>query len=419
METSRTDLQILIIGTVWPEPNSSAAGSRMIDLIRLFLSQHWQVTFASAAQRSEFSFDLDTLGVTQIQVELNSSSFNDVVSELNPDVVVFDRFMTEEQFGWRVRKECPNALLVLDSEDLHFLRIARQEVVQSGGEPDSIDLRSENAVREIASIYRCDLTLIISTYEMDLLAKQFGLDQRLLHYLPFEVDVITESAKAALPSFEERQHFMTIGNFRHPPNWDSVQYLKNEIWPSIREKLPNAEMHVFGAYATDKHRLLNDESSGFLVKGRTEDPTDEFSTHRVMLAPIRFGAGLKGKLFEAMQCGTPSVTSSFGAEGLSGGLKWGGEVEEDPIDFAQAAVRLYQNKADWLAAQRSAFSIVREVFTDHTHGVDLISKIRLLHTGLAEHRSDNFIGKMLHHHTMRSTEYMSRWIEEKNLRGTS
>lgn len=414
METTTTDLQILIIGTVWPEPDSSAAGTRMIDLVRLFIAQGWSVTFGTSAQKSEFSFDLESLGVKEVPVELNHSSFNGLVAELNPDVVVFDRFMTEEQFGWRVRQECPNALLILDSEDLHFLRIARQEVVKAGGEFTEVDLRSDHAVREVASIYRCDLTLIISSYEMKLLKEQFNMDSNLLHYLPFGVDAISEETKAELPTFEARQHFMTIGNFLHPPNWDAVQFLKNEIWPNIRKELPEVEMHVYGAYASEKHRLLNDPKSGFYVKGRTEDPKEEFQSHRVMLAPIRFGAGLKGKLFEAMQCGTPSVTTAIGAEGMSGGLPWGGKIQDDVVQFSKSAVRLYQNKSEWMAAQKSAFSIVREVFTDPEHGIKLIEKVRSLHSNLKAHRSQNFIGKMLHHHTMRSTEFMSRWIEEKN-----
>ncbi len=100
---------LLIIGYVWPEPNSSAAGSRMLQLIAFFQQQSYQVTFASPAQRTEHMVDLAELNVNSVDISLNCSSFDEFISELKPDVVMFDRFMMEEQFGWRVSEQCPEA----------------------------------------------------------------------------------------------------------------------------------------------------------------------------------------------------------------------------------------------------------------------------------------------------------------------
>ena len=118
--------QLLIIGFVWPEPNSSAAGGRMLQLISLFTDEGYSITFASPAQDSDFMVNLEGYGVDKISIALNCSSFDAFVKELNPTVVLFDRFMMEEQFGWRVAENCPNALRLLDTEDLHCLRLARQ-----------------------------------------------------------------------------------------------------------------------------------------------------------------------------------------------------------------------------------------------------------------------------------------------------
>jgi O-antigen biosynthesis protein len=412
-------MKLLIIGTVWPEPRSSAAGSRMIQLIELFRAEDWQVTFATAAQKSEHSVNLSSLGVIEVAVKLNDASFNEFVSDLEPNVVMFDRFMTEEQFGWRVKKECPQALLLLDLEDLHFLRSARQLALKEGRNLRPADLKSEQAIREIASIYRCDLSLVISSFEVDLLATEFSIHQSMLHYLPFMAGFVTEDEKSGLPNFSQRQHFVTIGNFLHPPNWDSVQYLNAEIWPLIRKELPDAEMHVFGAYASEKHHQLNNPKTGFLIKGRAEDALKKVSEHRVMLAPLRFGAGLKGKLLESMQSGTPSVTTTIGSEAMHANLPWNGMVENDPAQFALAAVKLYSEETSWLKAQSVGFDIVNQLFANREHAEALIEKVRELKSELANHRNQNFIGSMLHHHTMRSTEFMSRWIEEKSARGTS
>jgi len=113
--------QIFIIGSVWIEPQSSAAGSRMLQLVRAFLSQGWKVLFGTAAKRTSNAVALSKLGVTEVSLTLNDASFDRVILEINPTVVLFDRFFIEEQFGWRVAEKCPKALRILDTEDLHCL----------------------------------------------------------------------------------------------------------------------------------------------------------------------------------------------------------------------------------------------------------------------------------------------------------
>ena len=130
---------LVIIGTVWPEPNSTAAGSRMLQLISLFQKQGYEITFLCSASKSDFSFDLSQISVKTKAIQLNDSSFDDEITALNPSVVLFDRFMIEEQYGWRVMENCPNALRILDTEDLHFLRKAREVAFKKNRELDFMD----------------------------------------------------------------------------------------------------------------------------------------------------------------------------------------------------------------------------------------------------------------------------------------
>ena len=174
--------KVLAIGYVWPEPNSSAAGSHMMSLLRLFKRQAWSVEFATPAQETEHMIDLSEEGITSQSIQLNCNSFDQYIEELEPDVVMFDRFMMEEQFGWRVEKVCPNAFKLLDTEDLQFLRNARHEAVKKETELTKAHLYSDLAKREIAAILRCDLSLIISSYEMELLQSEFNIDTKLLHH---------------------------------------------------------------------------------------------------------------------------------------------------------------------------------------------------------------------------------------------
>ncbi|MHB1108117.1 MAG: glycosyltransferase, partial [Lutibacter sp.] len=98
---------LLIIGFIWPEPNSTAAGSRMLQLIELFQKNAFTVTFVCTASKSDKSFNFETLNIQTFDIQLNESSFDALVKEINPDIVLFDRFLTEEQFGWRIAENCP------------------------------------------------------------------------------------------------------------------------------------------------------------------------------------------------------------------------------------------------------------------------------------------------------------------------
>jgi glycosyltransferase involved in cell wall biosynthesis len=406
--------QLLIIGFVWPEPNSSGAGTRMLQIIEVFLKQGWKITFASAASDSEFMFDVTSLGVEKVAIAINDSGFDEFVKALQPTIVMFDRFMVEEQFGWRVAEQCPNALRVLDTIDLHSLRLARQKAAKEQVEFHLDDLFSDTAKREIASILRCDISLLISEVEMDLLQKHYKIDRSLLYYLPFLVDAIDQDTMQSWLPFKDRKDFIFIGNFLHEPNWNAVQYLKESIWPLIRKELPEASMRIYGAYPSQKVLQLHNPKERFLVLGRAKNAFEVVSKARVVLAPLRFGAGAKGKLIEAMQCGTPSVTTTIGAESMNGDLAWNGLIADDPKAIVKAAVGLYQDENLWHQGQQNGMAIVNQRYEKSLFESDFISWILSIQENLKQHRNSNFMGAILHHHTTASTKYMSRWIEAKN-----
>lgn len=409
---------VLILGFVWPEPNSSAAGGRMVQLISIFKEKGFDVTFASPAMDSDYMIDLNSLGVNKKSIALNCSSFDVFVKELNPSIVLFDRFIIEEQFGWRVCENCPDAVRLLDTEDLHCLRLARQKAFKENREFTINDLLVVDvAKREIASILRCDVSLIISEYEIELLNVVFKIDSNLLYYLPLMLEPLEDSKIQNLPSFEERNNFVFIGNFLHEPNWNAVQYLKELIWPLIRKQISEAVLQIYGAYPSQKVLQLNQPKDGFYIMGRADDAQKVVSNARIVLAPLRFGAGIKGKLVEAMQCGTPSVTTTIGAESMCGDLSWNGFIADDSQVFADKAVKLYQDKILWRKAQENGFQIIEKRYLKSLFIGDFVNYILAVQSHLMQHRLHNFMGTLLQHHTLTSTKYMSRWIEEKNKKG--
>lgn len=421
-------LNVVIIGYVWPEPNSSAAGQNMQSIITRCVANKFNVSFLTAASESEHKSDLATFGVDSYPIALNCSSFNVLIEKLRPDVVIFDRYMTEEQFSWRVKESCPDAVRILNTEDLHSLRQARHNAVKQSGDAKDAELNSELAQREIAAILRSDLTLIISEPEMALLTEYYGVPKTQLHYHPL---VIGESPSYSA-AFEARSHFVHIGNFRHAPNWDAVLQLKQNVWPAIKKALPHAELHIYGAYPPKKATQLHNDKQGFLVKGWAEDVTSLMAGAKLLIAPLRFGAGIKGKLLDAMRCSTPSITTWVGAEGIIPSGKseddkgrpqpdvWPGALCSTDIskpevieDYVNQAVSLYTNKDIWESASLQAKRVL-DTFSAKQPDMLLTDKIISLKNDIEAHRKSLFMQSLLWHQTLSASKYMSQWIEAKN-----
>ncbi len=420
--------KVLVIGYVWPEPRSSAASGHVMQILETFLQQGWEITFSSPAGPGEHKADLAELGIREVPIELNSSTFDTFITELAPDIVLFDQFMMEEQFGWRVEKHCPDALRVLETSDLQSLRHARHQRLKdrlkaSADENDFSELfapalceefdlmaNTDLAKREIAALYRCDLNLMISEVEIQLLQDQFGLPADLLHWCPLMIDPPTATPR----TFDDREHFLSIGNFRHAPNWDAVLWMKSTVWPLIRAQLPKAQLHLYGAYTPPKATALHNPAQGFHVMNWAEDALQVMSEARVCLAPLRFGAGIKGKLVDAMLCGTPSVTTPIGAEAMHGDHSWPGAVGVSAQALADEAVRLYRDEAHWQKAQSAGYLLLADRYQHAVHGPALINKLLHCTNNLSQLRTNNFTGSMLRHHLHKSTQYMSQWIEAKN-----
>lgn len=399
---------------MFPEPKSTAAGTRILQLIKFFHNQGFYVVFGSASKHSLNSFDLNCIGVKTINLKLNDISFDEYIKDLNPHCVVFDRFITEEQFGWRVTNCCPKAIRILDTEDLHFLRKARKIANLKTTEFSKDFLKNDIAKRELASIYRCDLSLIISEVEFDILSKELNIDTSLILYLPFLLEFNQILTQQELPDFENRKDFVFVGSFIHPPNADTVTYLKKHIWPKLRKKCPDAFLNIYGSYPKTQHLCLSNKKENFFVHGFVENIDKVLLSSRVLLAPIKFGAGLKGKVIDAIRNGTPCVLSEIAAEGIFESCDYNNHVSNDEDNFIEKAIELYTNKNLWESAQNIGFLTLRKRFMTERFYSVFIERIQYLENNLDSHRIKNFTGILLQHHTMQSSKYFSKWIEAKN-----
>ncbi|AJQ94281.1 glycosyltransferase [Gynuella sunshinyii] len=396
----------LLIGKNWPESRSSAAGTRTLQILSDLKSCTHNVHFASAAKAGEFSDELP--GIHCSAIEMNSDSFDLWLSQLNPDIVIFDRFMTEEQFSWRVRQQCPEAIRVLDTSDIHSLRHIREQSHKSG-QPTS--LTNDIAFREVAAILRSDLTLVISDYETAWLQSQFQISRQLLLHLPFAAQSLP--ATAMLP-YEHRHHVCFIGGFLHAPNIDAVEWLYQDIWPQIYSQLPGVECHIYGAYVPARIQQLHQPSKRFLIKGRMESIDLGLPAYRINLAPLRFGAGNKGKVIDGFRTGTPNILTSIAAEGMNGEQSWELPSADTASVFAQQIIDVYQDPQLWHRLQQQGYEVLESVNHPETLNSRLVQRLATVKQQLPTIREQNFYGNLLWQTQFRATEFMGRWIEAKN-----
>ena len=279
-------------------------------------------------------------------------------------------------------------------------------------------------LRELASVHRSDLVLVCSPVEMKML-EEWGVAKSKLILASFfceEEDCSNWKMKSS-PTYKDRQDFVTVGGFKHPPNVDSVK-VHSEIWPRIRTLLPDARMHIYGAYPTPQILSPNDEKSGFIVHGPVDDLDEKLSQARVLLAPLRYGAGIKGKIVDAWRNGCPVVTSPIGAEGCTAMTninqytsdtveRLGGIVVSDTEQFVDAAVKVYQQPDLWASCQEEGFHLLGTLFNGRDSLPVVEHAIHNAMENLQQRRQQDVFGSLLWHQSTRSTEYFSKWIELK------
>jgi glycosyltransferase involved in cell wall biosynthesis len=385
-----------------------------MELIQIFQELGWIVTVASHAKPNAALNALHELNIATQEIELNRSSFDTWLDREQFHVVVFDRFIMEEQFGARVARSLPKSVRILDTQDLHSLRRAREAIIKGGGSIEEslqagTQLAGPDFLRELGSIYRSDLTLVLSDYEFDILTEHYSLPKDLLLYFPFAI-----APKKPYPTTPEASsNFAFLGNFRHPPNFDSIFWTIRELWPKIRAQKTDATLRVMGAYPPKEVMALANSNEGISVEGPVKDSIAELGKSSVGLAPLRFGAGIKGKICDSWAAGRPVVTTEIGAEGMRLGNLFGGLVANNPQELADAAIKTLTNPDLAQKLTSEGRQILEQKFSHAKLKAELSQEIKKIHASLDSHRQKNPIGALLMQDERRASDYFSRWIELK------
>lgn len=474
-DSSRSAI-LFLSSTSWPEPNATAAGTRTASLLNHFASNHkvfGSVHFGCGApfKHQQQSSDINWHHIKPNRTNEMTKLLHHIQNEYGPiTAVIFDRFYAEEAYSFHIREVCPKALHILDMQDVHSLRIGRQHLVHEMDKDDNkqkgngkrmtsqlinevmnfdpttypwagnstkhsqsrqVKKAHDTFLRELASIHRSDLILVCSSSEMDMLQQpSWNIPHWKLVPASFfqntpTTEAMQQQQEEATRRYKDRCDFIVVGGFKHPPNVDSIRLLKHTIWPRIRSYLPTARLHVYGAYPTNEILSMHNQDEGFVVHGHVDDDTlnQALMEKRVCLAPLRFGAGIKGKIVDSWGCGLPVVTTPIGAEGMStsdgrqsgqdDSDDWGGHIASNEDEFVDASVRLYTSKELWSRSQRKGVELFNILFNKE-HNLSVIDKaMSNAMMNLHQRRRQDITGQLLWHQSNRSTEYFSKWIELK------
>lgn len=393
-------MKLLYIGANWPQPWITAAGVRTIQLIKAFKKLQWEVDFLSIKKPNTYQTKtIEELDIKYSFVPLNNEkSFKELVKD--PTVCLFETSRVEEMFSHMLYNNFPQCKRIIDTQDLHCLRLERKKTLEQGKNikevlKTELDWKDELTCREFAGILRSNSIILTSNYEKSLIYKLFpGVNSVVLPFF-YEKKLIIRNQEE-FSNNNRRNHFVWLGNFSHEPNKDSLDFMLKEIWPKIYKEL-NCEFHIYGANPPDADKY---NSPGVVFKGSMKS-LKELSKYKCMLAYLRFGAGIKGKIIDSFFYGLPVITTSIGAESI---VPFPGFIADAVEDFISTAIRHYRSD-DLYKFQRKAFELLDAEFSDETNTIKLRNHL----DSLKSHPMQN----ILNSETIRSSFYFSKYIEAK------
>ncbi len=330
--------RVLVVDSYTPRPDRDAGSVRMLQVLRILRRLGCRVTFMAENRAHEGAYTraLQAAGVEALYHPYLPSLEEHLAREGGRyDLVVMSRIDVARQVIAAVETHCPRARRVFDTVDLHFLREARRAALGDAGAAR----QAETLERlELDVARRCDVTLVVSRPEKELIASEApDVEVELL-------SLVHTPAPTDTP-FEARRGVLFIANFEHPPNADALEHYLRDIHPAVRRRAPEADLTVIGAKVPSHLARLAGE--GVRFAGHVPDIRPAFAAARLSVAPLRYGAGIKGKIGTSLAFGVPVVTTTVGAEGME--LEHGEHllVADHPEAFAEAVAALHGDAGLW------------------------------------------------------------------------
>ncbi|MHA6288841.1 glycosyltransferase [Maricaulis sp. CAU 1757] len=343
----------LLLDATTPTPDKDSGSLDVINLITMLRELGYGVCFAPEDNMlfyGEYTRRLQEAGVQCLYhpyclplepfLEQNGQEF---------DVIVVHRLEPTRRWLEKLRRYCPHAKIVYNTVDLHHIRDRREAELKN--DKALLERAQEIEKVELELIERCDATIVVSSVEQEAL-KRINPRWNVTH-LP-----LIREVPGSDKGFADRGGIVFVGGFAHQPNSDAVHYFAEEIWPEIRRRMPDCTFRIIGSRMSEDIRQLK-EIDGIEPIGFVEDLKPVLNSARLMVAPLRFGAGAKGKVISSLSHGLPCVATSIAAEGMFAGSDEGLFVADDPHRFAELVEELYHDEDRWAAASSAAVAFAQ------------------------------------------------------------
>ena len=356
-----SDKNVLIIDEIIPEFNKDSGSRRLTEIIKLLLKNKVSVFLIADLKQYKYKSDyiqkFKDLGVNVYQPSIDQKgqlvTKEDFIKLITPkiDVAWLHRPTIFSKFQSLVKTANPNIKLVFDMVDFHYVRLLREYELNKD---EALKAEAEKFLKiELENCENADVVIAISTTDKELLKQHFNTDEKvvLISNIHQHIDKSDN-----FNSFENRKDLLFVGSFRHDPNSDAVKYLKEDIMPLVWKVIPDLKVNIIGSYITEEIEAL--ASDKFKLLGFVDDLNAVINTTKLFVAPLRFGAGIKGKIGQSLEHSLPLVTTNVGAEGFDFGEQTNVMIANNAEAIAQKVIDLYTNKILWEEASNSCKTIL-------------------------------------------------------------
>ncbi len=356
-----SDKNVLIIDEIIPEFNKDSGSRRLTEIIKLLLKNKVSVFLVADLKQYKYKSDyiqkFKDLGVNVYQPSIDSKgdlvTIEGFIKQMAPkmDVAWLHRPLIFDKYQALVKKANPKVKLVFDMVDFHYIRLLREYELNKD---EALKAEAEKFLKiELQNCKNADVVIAISTTDKVLLKQHFNTDEKVV--LISNIHQYIDKSED-FNSFENRKDLLFVGSFRHDPNTDAVKYLKQDVMPIVWQTLPEVTVNIIGSYITDDIKDL--ASSNFKLLGFVDDLNVVINNSKLFVAPLRFGAGIKGKIGQSLEHSLPLVTTDVGAEGFDFGNQKQIMIANNTEAIAQKVINLYTNKVLWDEASNSCKTIL-------------------------------------------------------------
>lgn len=343
----------LVLDVCTPKPDIDSGSIDTFNYLISLVKYGLDVTFISTDDShviDRYVFDLQSRGIHCLYPPY-LSSIEQFIKDfgIHYDLVVLFRAPFGGRYMKAVKKNMPKAKVIFNTVDLHFLREKREQALQSSGD---LKAGGDNTTEEyeVGLMKAADISILVSEYERILLAQLYPELKTVVMPIPREIP-------GRKQGFEARKDIAFVGGYLHKPNVDAVHYFVKEIWPMISEKLPGVKFKVVGSNMPEEFKIY--ASDNIELVGFVQDLGFVFDNVRLSVAPLRYGAGIKGKVVSSLSYGLPCVATSIAIEGM--GLTEGQNVltSDSPEVFAELVIKAYSDEALWESLSSNGLEFVK------------------------------------------------------------